>query len=152
MSTKPCMKCGTQVKQRRASKFKPDFWLCDECLATEVSPETDPRYRNFIVTTSHTIEGQRIVRYLDVISAQSVKGLGLFKDFGAGISDITGGSAKGYERELDAMRKETLTKLKDRALAMGATAVISVDLDYGDLKGSMLMLVANGTAVIAEST
>jgi len=37
-----------------------------------------------------------------------------------------------------------------KAVKLGANAIIGIDLDYGDLRGSMLMLVVNGTAVIAE--
>jgi len=48
------------------------------------------------------------------------------------------------------MKEAAFIKLKEKAHNLGANAVIGIDLDYGDLRGSMLMLVVNGTAVIAE--
>jgi uncharacterized protein YbjQ (UPF0145 family) len=37
--------------------------------------------------------------------------------------------------------------MQQEAEALGANAVLSVDIDYETLKGSMLMVTASGTAV-----
>jgi len=154
MSTKPCESCGKEVKQRYTSKYKPNHWLCFECKEEEKEPldmiEMKDELRNIIVTTTHTIYGKKIVQYLDVISVELIEGLSVFKDFGAGIADVFGGSASGYQKTLNKMKEAAFIKLKEKAHILGANAIIGIDLDYGDLRGSMLMLVVNGTAVIAE--
>ena len=72
------------------------------------------------------------------------------KDFGAGISDVFGGSATGYQKALDQMKETALKRLREKAHKLGANAIVGIDLDYGELRGTMLMLVANGTAVKVE--
>ena len=48
------------------------------------------------------------------------------------------------------MKDLALLKLKEKAVNLGANAIVGIDLDYGGIRGSMLMLVVNGTAVVAE--
>jgi len=157
MLTNPCQSCGKEVKQRYVSKYYENRWICSECRDDE-KPDADDletiqfekELKEIIVTTTNTIEGKRIVQYLDVISVELIEGLSVFKDFGAGIADIFGGSATGYQKALNKMKEAAFIKLKEKAVNLGANAIIGIDLDYGDLRGSMLMLAVNGTAVIAE--
>ena len=59
-----------------------------------------------------------------------------------------GGRSQGYEEELQQARTEALAELEQRAAALGAHAVIGVDVDYEVLgQGNMLMVSASGTAV-----
>jgi len=70
----------------------------------------------------------------------------------AGIRDLVGGRSATYERELQQARDIAIEELQQRAAALGANAVIGVDLDYevlGQANG-MLMVSASGTAVIIE--
>ncbi len=154
MALKPCENCGEEVKQRYASKYQSDYWLCSDCKETEKEPpslrEMETKLKELIITTTNTIEGKRIVKYVDVISAEIIEGLSILKDIGAGLSDVFGGSASSYQKALDNMKEVAIIKLKEKAANIGANAIIGIDLDYGELKGSMLMLVVNGTAVIAE--
>ncbi len=150
MSLKPCENCGKQIPQRYASKYKPNHWFCPECRDAEAEPTSLKEVKNIVITTTHTIEGKKIVQYLDVISVESIQGMGMFKDFGAGLADVFGGAASGYQKALDQMKEVALKRLREKAHDLGANAVIGVDLDYGELRGTMLMLVANGTAVRVE--
>ena len=70
----------------------------------------------------------------------------------AGIRDIVGGRSATYERELAKAREIALKELEDRAAAMGANAVVGVDLDYEVMgrENGMLMVSASGTAVVIE--
>ena len=104
------------------------------------------------ITTTPTIEGKRITRYCGVICGEAILGANLFKDIFAGIRDLVGGRSATYERELQNARKIALTELQERAVALGANAVVGVDLDYevlGQANG-MLMVSASGTAVVVE--
>ena len=49
-------------------------------------------------------------------------------------------------------REEALEEMKRRAQAIGANAVVGVDIDYEILgaNNSMLMVTASGTAVVVE--
>ena len=105
-----------------------------------------------IITTTPGIEGRTITRYLGVITGEAILGANVFKDLFAGIRDIVGGRSATYERELQRARDIALKELEERALAVGANAVVGVDLDYEVLGqgNGMLMVSASGTAVLVE--
>lgn len=105
-----------------------------------------------IITTTPSIEGRRIVRYLGVKTGEAILGANVFKDLFAGIRDIVGGRSATYERELQRARDIALNELEERAQAAGANAVVGVDLDYEVLGqgNGMLMVSASGTAVVVE--
>ncbi|EOX3089698.1 heavy metal-binding domain-containing protein [Vibrio cholerae] len=105
-----------------------------------------------IVTTTPNIEGKRIVRYCGVIAGEAILGANIFKDLFAGIRDIVGGRSGTYERELEKARAIALEELQQHAAALGANAVVGIDLDYetfGKANG-MLMVSVSGTAAVVE--
>jgi uncharacterized protein YbjQ (UPF0145 family) len=104
------------------------------------------------VTTTPGIDGRRITRYCGVVAGEAIMGANVFKDLFAGIRDIVGGRSATYERELQRARDLALEEMQERAAALGANAVVGVDLDYEVLGqgNSMLMVSASGTAVIVE--
>lgn len=119
---------------------------------SESPAEFDPG--EFIVTTTSTVEGYHITKTIDVVTAECVFGLNVFKDMFAGISDFFGGRNKTTQNALRDARKLCLNELRREAALLGGNAVIGVDLDYSEFSGqgkSMLLLVASGTAVCIES-
>ncbi len=105
-----------------------------------------------IVTTTPSIEGRQINRYCGVVAGEAILGANLFKDLLAGVRDIVGGRSATYERELQRAREMALTEMQEKARALGANAVVGVDLDYEVLgqRSGMLMVSASGTAVLIE--
>ena len=99
-----------------------------------------------IITTTNTLEGSRIVEYKGVVTGEAILGANVFRDFFAGIRDIVGGRSAAYEQELGKARRTALAEMEERAAALGATAVVGVDLDY-EVINNMLMVSASGTAV-----
>ena len=102
-----------------------------------------------IVTTTPSVEGYRITGYYGIVFGEVITGINFLRDFGAGIRNIVGGRSEGYEQELTQARSEALAELEQRAAALGAHAVVGVDIDYEVLgaDNGMLMVTASGTAV-----
>ena len=102
-----------------------------------------------IITTTPNIEGKRIIEYLGVVTSQTIIGANFFKDILAGLRDFFGGRSGAYERILDEAKQFAMSELVQRAKAMGADAVVGIDLDYETVgtNGSMLMVSVSGTAV-----
>ena len=100
-------------------------------------------------STTPTLEGQTIVEYCGVVTGEAILGANIFRDFFAGIRDIVGGRAGSYESVLREAKDTALQELRERAMQLGANAVIGIDLDYETVgaNGSMLMVTAAGTAV-----
>ena len=102
-----------------------------------------------IITSTPTVEGRQITEYKGIVSGEVILGANLFKDFFAGIRDIIGGRANGYERVLLEAKEKAFEELEIEARLRGADAIVGVDLDYETLgqRGSMLMVSVSGTAV-----
>lgn len=105
-----------------------------------------------LVTTTSSLQGKQITRYLGIVSGETIIGANVFRDFFAGIRDIVGGRSGSYEEVLRQAKDTALKEMQQQAAAMGANAVIAVDLDYETVgsNGSMLMVTASGTAVVVE--
>ena len=102
-----------------------------------------------LLTTTHTIKGQRITHYEGLVSGEAIIGANIFRDFFAGIRDIVGGRSGSYESALRDAKGIALKEMEDQAAKLGANAVIGIDLDYETVgkEGGMLMVTASGTAV-----
>ena len=104
-----------------------------------------------LMTTTTTVEGRRVEEYLGIVQGEAILGANIFRDFFAGIRDIVGGRSGAYEGELRKARDIALREMQEQAAALGANAVIGIDLDYESIQtgssGGMLMVSASGTAV-----
>jgi uncharacterized protein YbjQ (UPF0145 family) len=107
-----------------------------------------------IVSTTPNIEGKRITKYFGLVSGEAILGANIFKDLFAGIRDIVGGRSAAYEEELRQAKHIAIDEMEEKARALGANAVVGVDLDYETIGigsgGNMLMVSASGTAVLYE--
>ena len=95
------------------------------------------------------MEGRTIRTYHGIVFGEVITGINMFKDIGAGLRNIFGGRSQGYEEELQRAREEALDEMSRRAEALGAEAVVGVDVDYEILgaDNGMLMVSVSGTAV-----
>ena len=101
-----------------------------------------------IVTTTPSVEGYQIAEYKGIVVGEAIMGANIVRDMFAGITDIIGGRSGAYESKLQDARETALHELEERARALGANAVVGVDLDYEVVGQSMLMVSASGTAVV----
>jgi uncharacterized protein YbjQ (UPF0145 family) len=104
-----------------------------------------------ILTTTDVIQDTSVERYLGIVTAEVVYGSNAIRDFFAGIRDIIGGRTAGYERVFEKGHQDALAELEKRAQALGANAVIGIEVDTGtiniDQSGVLLLITAVGTAV-----
>ncbi len=105
--------------------------------------------KRMIVTTTPSVEGRPVEHYLGIVTGEAIMGANVFKDMFAGIRDIVGGRSGAYEEELRRAKDIAMHEMTQNAGALGADAILSVDLDYETVgsNGSMLMVTASGTAV-----
>jgi len=102
-----------------------------------------------IITTTPSVEGRPISEYKGIVVGEAILGANVFRDVFAAITDIVGGRSAAYEEELGKARTVALDELEKRARAVGANAVVGVDLDY-EVINNMLMVSASGTAVVVK--
>jgi uncharacterized protein YbjQ (UPF0145 family) len=111
--------------------------------------KTTKKTQKMITTTTNSIEGRSIRTYLGVISSETIIGANVFKDILGGLRDFFGGRSGTYEKVMEEAKVTALRELEDKARAMGADAIVGIDLDFETIgaNGSMLMVSASGTAV-----
>ena len=103
-----------------------------------------------ILSTTPQIEGHTICEYKGIVTGETIIGANMFKDLFAGIRDIVGGRAGAYEKVLSEAKDTSMQEMMQRAQAMGANAIVGIDIDYETVgaNGSMLMVATSGTAVV----
>jgi len=104
-----------------------------------------------LVTTTSIVEGRPVREYLGLVTGETILGANILRDFMAGIRDVIGGRSALYEQSLREAKDTAIAEMLQAARALGADAVIGVDLDYENISfgqgGGMLMVTASGTAV-----
>lgn len=105
---------------------------------------------DILISTTSVIEGRPVSRYVGIVTGEAIIGANIFRDMFAAVRDIVGGRSATYEKGLAEARELALNEMRQKAVALGANAVIGVDLDYEVLgqNNGMLMVSASGTAVV----
>lgn len=105
-----------------------------------------------LVTTTNSLEGRKIKKYLGIVTGETILGANIVRDFMASITDIVGGRSAAYEKSLREAREMALQEMMSIAQERGANAILSVDIDYETIgqNGSMMMVSCTGTAVVVD--
>ena len=103
-----------------------------------------------ILTTTPQVEGYTIREYKGIVTGETMIGANFMKDIFAGIRDIVGGRSASYEKVLRQAKDTSMQEMVERAHAMGANAIVGIDIDYETIgeSNSMLMVATSGTAVV----
>jgi uncharacterized protein YbjQ (UPF0145 family) len=153
-----CTSCSKKLGFLEGKQNDSGKRFCSECPMDDelaVKKElTQQEYDaiNALMLTTETVPNLNIAKRIEIVTAECAFGMNIFKDLFAGVRDIVGGRSEAVQKTMRDSRKTVLYELKKEAYAVGANAVVGVDLDYVELSsaGSMVMLVASGTAVVIE--
>ena len=151
-----CVDCGAKINW-----FGSGSDICNSCfnvnhkgkMAEQALASDRKRAEIDVITlTTETASNLNITKRIEIVTAECAFGMNIFKDLFAGVRDIVGGRSKAVQNTLRDSRRTALYELKKEAYEVGANAVVGVDLDYMEMSsgGSMVLLVASGTAVIIE--
>jgi len=100
-----------------------------------------------LITTTDSVEGYPVERYLGLVTGEAVCGISIFSDIKAGFKDMVGGRVESYEKELESAKNNAMIEMIKEGEILGAHAIVGVDIDYMEFLGKYLMVVMNGTAV-----
>lgn len=147
-----CQVCGW----KNAGKWE----QCAKCKSSrDPSPEdvmriaaAKQRAADFIVTTTSGLDGIKVKKYHGIVTAVVALGTGLFSDLGAGLADLTGGRASGYQEKLDQATRAVMSELTNKAIRRNPdiNGLIGLKLDYTVAGNNMMILVGTGTAIEYE--
>ena len=106
--------------------------------------------REIIITTTNSISGTEIEKYLGLVTTNLVIGTNVFSDFIASFSDFFGGMSGTYRNQLDLLYNRALEDLTHKANKKMADAILGIKIDFDEISGqgkSMFMVSITGTAV-----
>ena len=108
---------------------------------------------NMQVTTTFTIEGYRIARYLGVVRGLIVRAPTISQGILGGLKSIIGGRIGAYTEMCEQTRQQAYDLLIQHALAVGANAIVGFRYDASEIGGkavSATEVLCYGTAVVIE--
>lgn len=74
-----------------------------------------------LLTTTSSIQNREIEEYLGVVLHQIVIGENIFRDVFSSFRDFAGGSARGYQKDLEKWKEIGLNDLKTKAEELDAS-------------------------------
>jgi uncharacterized protein YbjQ (UPF0145 family) len=133
-----CRNCGKEIVEGAV--------FCPNCGSSTTQSQ------GFITVTTPTIPGYRITKVLGVVTGLSPRTRGVLGKFVAGIQSMVGGEVTSFTSELEKARMEAIDRVRQKAAAMGANAIVGLDMETSDigLQAGVTVISATGTAVIAE--
>jgi uncharacterized protein YbjQ (UPF0145 family) len=132
-----CPKCGN-VNLEGAG-------FCSKCGAPLNSST------QFLIVTTPTVAGYKIKKVFGVVTGLTPRTRGVFGQFVAGFESMVGGEVTAFTSEVEKARWEAIERAKTRAIALGANAIIGLDVETSGMGNQNIMLFsATGTAVIIE--
>lgn len=132
-----CRKCG--------KKLPPAGEAIEAVKAVSIrSPE------GFIISTTPIVPGYKVKRVLGIVTGLTARTRGVGGKIIAGIQSIFGGEVSAFTSEMEKARREAVERAREKAMKLGANAIIGLDFETSDLFGSIILISATGTAVIVE--
>lgn len=104
-----------------------------------------------LTTTGYSFEGYKITDYIGIVSAEIVLGTGVLSDCAASIKDFFGAKSGSYTNVLSKAKALVLRQLTNKAINVGANAVIGITFDITVIGNNMIVASVDGTAVVAEA-
>ena len=134
-----CMVCGETNSDD--SKF------CRKCGSSLGGEGT-----SFLIATMPMIPGYRVKKVFGVVSGITPRTRGILGKFIAGIESMIGGEVTAFSYEIEKARAEAIDRARSKAIALGANAILSLDVETSDMGSQMGILVfsVTGTAVVLE--
>ena len=100
------------------------------------------------VTTTFTIEGYRIERYLGIVRGIIVRSPTIAQGIMGGLKSIIGGRIGSYTEMCEQARQQAYDLIIDHAVALGANAIVGLRYDASEVARGGTEVLCYGTAVV----
>jgi uncharacterized protein YbjQ (UPF0145 family) len=104
-----------------------------------------------MVTTTFTLEGYRIERYLGVVRGIIVRSRSVFGTVGASLQTLVGGDISLFTNLCEETRAHAFQRMTQHAAQMGANAIVGVRYDATEIMGGVTEVLCYGTAVTVRA-
>ena len=100
-----------------------------------------------IVTNTENIPNKEIKEILGIARGSTVRARSIGRDIFAGFKNIVGGEISEYTKLQAQSREESLERMKQDALKLGADAIVNVRFSTSTIMQGASEILAYGTAV-----
>ena len=100
------------------------------------------------IVTTDGIAGREIAQTIGLVRGTTVRAKHIGTDIVAGLRNIVGGETKGYSSMLAGAREQAIDRMRDEAMAQGATAIVGFRMETSAIMNGASEIVAYGTAVV----
>ncbi len=148
-----CRKCGREYPSEYYFETET---VCHECykilsaeertMAHQPKLALDPS----LITTTFTLDGYRIARYLGVVRGITVRSRSLFGTIGGSLQTLVGGNITLFTELCEKTRREAFVMMVEHAREIGANAVVGVRYDATEVMDGVTEVLCYGTAVVME--
>lgn len=105
---------------------------------------------DLVMATTDEVPGRAIVRVLGLVRGNSVRARHIGHDLLAALRNVVGGELPEYTKLLAESREQSLDRMLEQAVVLGANGVVGVRFTTSTLMGGAAELLAYGTAVVLE--
>lgn len=122
-----CTKCGAQLKDQTSQN-------------------------QFLIVTTPTVAGYRIKKVFGVVTGLTPRTRGIMGQWIASWESMIGGEVTAFTSEVEKARWEAIERAKTKAIALGANAIVGLDVETSDMgvQNGIMLFSATGTAVVIE--
>ena len=135
-------------------KADDEYWARKESAQSYADAQAEA-IDALILTTGGTVEGYKVVKYLDIISCEVIFKNSFMNSISAGIEDFFRSLSfreqemSGAMELIDRAKVYVMKKFREKAVSIGANAVLGVDFET-TFGSDIVKISVNGTAVVVD--
>lgn len=103
-----------------------------------------------ILVNTDFVPGMKIVKMLGLVRGNTIRARHIGQDIKASFRTIIGGEVVEYTKMLAETREQSLDRMTEEAVKLGANAIINIRFSTSEIMRGAAELLAYGTAVIVE--
>ncbi|UCE19593.1 MAG: YbjQ family protein [Gemmatimonadota bacterium] len=151
------MKCEQCGKEYPSEYYFRTETVCNECYEKLTPEEKQTAHQPKLaldpsrLTTTFTLDGYRIQKYLGVVRGITVRSRSLFGTIGGSLQTLVGGNITLFTELCEKTRREAFEMMVDHAREIGANGVIGIRYDATEVMDGVTEVLCYGTAVVVES-
>ncbi len=107
---------------------------------------------DIIMMTVPLPDEYRCIKNFGLVTGVTCRTRGIGGNFVAGIESMAGGEVTAYTSEMEKARFQAIDRLKEKAVNLGANAIVGVDVETANVLQGVIVISATGTALLVEKT
>ncbi|MBI2598022.1 MAG: YbjQ family protein [Candidatus Diapherotrites archaeon] len=105
---------------------------------------------NLLMMTTALPQEYKIVQNFGLVTGVTCRTRGIGGKFIAGFEALAGGEVTAFTSEMEKARYQAIDRMKEKALKLGANALVGIDIETSEVFTGIVLVSATGTALVIE--